>query len=617
MPTFACGTCAKAFKSESARTQHCKDKVHRLPQVEAANAPKPSAAAGANAPKRSAAAGAKAAKLSVPFQCQPCCLAFTDKGAYDEHVLLVHPPPKPVPKYECLPCGIEFSSAEALSIHYRHLALHPKCPICDAAFVDQTQLNLHKVAHENKFMCGPCGREIRVLERQKHYEESPNHPVCFVCGKGFYDDADQEKHFSSAHLETRCSRCKRQFRSSDELQSHYLTSPMHPHCAICEIGFMDDIACDKHMEISHPRPPPRAPRTTPPPPVVSSTVPPSSLEVQQSARSSPLSQQPALSDVGQAAVGKEASASDGDSYDTVAASSQAQRAVSEPTIPTVLVAGVSSSTQAAGSFASRSPTISERSLDDMVRGRDVTRHLDSESTFSLRSVSASSIRSYVCVPVADTPGYQTTTTATTAAPIPQPFWDRPSSGFSKREASMPTTPVHSVQTIPKPSEGVPQQDGSRASSRLATMPSASSILRSSISRPSSPARVRSPLPVRSTASRSLSRVSTLSANSQAVGSPSQRPSVTAVEPPLSSDTEGTNETPASTPKLKAVARPQGKAGTISWHCRSCMQEPCVAPTATMCGHIFCTACILQELAKTGACPVCGKLILLRLHVESD
>lgn len=64
----------------------------------------------------------------------------------------------------------------------------------------------------------------------------------------------------------------------------------------------------------------------------------------------------------------------------------------------------------------------------------------------------------------------------------------------------------------------------------------------------------------------------------------------AVEPTPLSDSEGTVEAaPVVTPKLKAVARAQGKMGAVSWHCRSCMQDPCVAPTATMCGHIFCTA----------------------------
>ena len=107
-----------------------------------------------------------------------------------------------------------------------------------------------------------CGREYASGNQQKHYRESGNHPVCFVCGEGFSDDSMLDmvrgpalvfsslsmrymQHLSSAHLEGRCRLCDRQFRSSDDLQNHYLTSSAHPHCALCEVGFADDEACDK------------------------------------------------------------------------------------------------------------------------------------------------------------------------------------------------------------------------------------------------------------------------------------------------------------------------------------------------------------------------------------
>ena len=107
-----------------------------------------------------------------------------------------------------------------------------------------------------------CGREYASGNQQKHYRESGNHPVCFVCGEGFSDDSMLDmvrgpalvfsslsirymQHLSSAHLEGRCRLCDRQFRSSDDLQNHYLSSSAHPHCALCEVGFADDEACDK------------------------------------------------------------------------------------------------------------------------------------------------------------------------------------------------------------------------------------------------------------------------------------------------------------------------------------------------------------------------------------
>ncbi|KAI0634791.1 hypothetical protein C8Q77DRAFT_1104076 [Trametes polyzona] len=53
---------------------------------------------------------------------------------------------------------------------------------------------------------------------------------------------------------------------------------------------------------------------------------------------------------------------------------------------------------------------------------------------------------------------------------------------------------------------------------------------------------------------------------------------------------------------------------VSWHCRSCQKTPCNAPTATICGHIFCQSCIVHELSTTGCCPVCNKVFLLGLDV---
>ncbi|KZT07997.1 uncharacterized protein LAESUDRAFT_724483 [Laetiporus sulphureus 93-53] len=54
----------------------------------------------------------------------------------------------------------------------------------------------------------------------------------------------------------------------------------------------------------------------------------------------------------------------------------------------------------------------------------------------------------------------------------------------------------------------------------------------------------------------------------------------------------------------------------SWHCRSCLRDPCDNPAATMCGHIFCHRCIVKELTTNMQCPVCNNPILLSLQVES-
>ncbi|KAI0748694.1 hypothetical protein C8Q80DRAFT_753634 [Daedaleopsis nitida] len=58
-------------------------------------------------------------------------------------------------------------------------------------------------------------------------------------------------------------------------------------------------------------------------------------------------------------------------------------------------------------------------------------------------------------------------------------------------------------------------------------------------------------------------------------------------------------------------------GTVvrSFHCRSCLRSDPVSPVSTMCGHLFCESCIVQEIASGMCCPVCQKTFMIKLHVE--
>ncbi|KAI0765244.1 hypothetical protein C8Q74DRAFT_1318661 [Fomes fomentarius] len=250
---FECTTCKKVLKKESALVQHCKDKGHPYVAPVAKATPVRAPASTASLPTTSAAASSTAAVASsstakILIECALCSTSFDNKTSYDQHVASKHPP-KP---FKCAPCGVDFSSAEALSIHYKHFAVHPKCPQCGSAFIDQTQLKLHQAIHPK---CSQCGSIFlnrahleefaSVADRNRHYSVSPSHPNCFVCREGFADDSELEKHLVRAHLDAKCRLCNRQFRSVDELQGHYLTSAMHPHCALCEIGFPDDESCDR------------------------------------------------------------------------------------------------------------------------------------------------------------------------------------------------------------------------------------------------------------------------------------------------------------------------------------------------------------------------------------
>ncbi|KAM5538043.1 hypothetical protein V8D89_008240 [Ganoderma adspersum] len=97
---------------------------------------------------------------------------------------------------------------------------------------------------------------------------------------------------------------------------------------------------------------------------------------------------------------------------------------------------------------------------------------------------------------------------------------------------------------------------------------------------------------------------------------------------LPSTTESSLTTHVNTPfiVLDAWSFPQSPQNHIpghgedsevpSWHCRSCLQNPCVDPVATICGHLFCHECLVQEFSERSCCPVCEKPFYVRLHAES-
>ncbi|RPD56332.1 hypothetical protein L226DRAFT_615535 [Lentinus tigrinus ALCF2SS1-7] len=67
----------------------------------------------------------------------------------------------------------------------------------------------------------------------------------------------------------------------------------------------------------------------------------------------------------------------------------------------------------------------------------------------------------------------------------------------------------------------------------------------------------------------------------------------------------------------AVNSPADTPPRSSFHCRSCLKDPCTEPVATVCGHLFCHSCILHEIETNMCCPVCQTAFLIELHIESD
>ena len=69
----------------------------------------------------------------------------------------------------------------------------------------------------------------------------------------------------------------------------------------------------------------------------------------------------------------------------------------------------------------------------------------------------------------------------------------------------------------------------------------------------------------------------------------------------------------------SVSRAQRAAASYksSFYCRICQTDPCHDITATACGHVFCNACILEEVRENARCPVCSAAVLLFAMLKLD
>ena len=85
--------------------------------------------------------------------------------------------------------------------------------------------------------------------------------------------------------------------------------------------------------------------------------------------------------------------------------------------------------------------------------------------------------------------------------------------------------------------------------------------------------------------------------------------------PYFSLADGRRFLPDSSGISPTFARSQRAAAAIPetislFYCRICQVDPCREITATACGHVFCNACIVEEVRENARCPVCNAAVLL-------
>ncbi|KIM42146.1 hypothetical protein M413DRAFT_128042 [Hebeloma cylindrosporum] len=186
-----------------------------------------------------------------PF-CSICDRRFVSQPAFDAHMAAKHPP-----TYDCTTCNRSFHAPFALEDHYRGATAHPNCGRCGRGFKDDAACAEHHRTAHPKSACIPCtgGSSTPFLVYDdildQHYWDSPNHPSCTLCSKGFKDTELFNQHRPEAHPELYCRPCGLEFETAEAAQTHLLSSPIHPKCDRCNLGFQDAQARDTHFEEVH------------------------------------------------------------------------------------------------------------------------------------------------------------------------------------------------------------------------------------------------------------------------------------------------------------------------------------------------------------------------------
>ncbi|CAL1708874.1 unnamed protein product [Somion occarium] len=541
---------------------------------------------------------------------------FVSQQAYEQHV-------RDSPAHKLFRCSVcsktSFSSAAARDAHFRdthetRVAVAPSIPVP----------NKHSETSHPTILCG-CGIIVYKAALPVHYQNSTSHPSCSTCHLGFETIALHDSHVLSTHPLRCCIPCKLALSSEYALTQHYYQSNKHTRCDLCKIGFRENSNYDDHLKTHHARSP------SPPPvnPVHSLGTPSSvrtSLVTDISTSASPFKES-STSSVSQTSLSAPATKV---THNFELAATPPKTNVIEPRREGTV------SLEVPGSLSRATSEPPPTSLS--IR---TSPPLPAEPETDVPLLSAVTDRATI-ITQASAPTSPARTSQSLSYAISEPTPDLTTdSSYSMVSSNLNSQ--HSDLEVSSPLTIVPPLLASSPVPSVRSMQSVGEVVNATISRTRSscrhstprarqaslpPSEIPTPQDVSANVSMAISNVPSLHNDSRSRTRSTARDStLPRSKSSRTKVTSGASGVPlGSTSGPKAHYNPLNPSSTLSmtagaekelsWHCRICLKNPS-EPTVTMCGHLFCHGCIIQELARGLQCPVCKRVMLLRLHVGDD